>query len=313
MRNLMTSSALRVALAGATLLTAWPAAAINWDAVPANKLNLFYPGQRSWEFVLTPSEHSGYARFRGGKNCRQCHDGEEKKFGNDIGKALGTKRPTSIEAEMRVARDDKGLHFRFEWTPTGYVENPKLDPEYEHRVTVMFVEDRNRLARRAGCWAACHDDLRAMPSFDKKADLTMYLPVSRTEMSRQGGGENYKPPKRIRRILEAGLFYEYWQARIPPGKPAVAKSGWILEKRHEHDKPVVTVSSTVQNGRNVVVITRPWSAFGDGVKRIAPKGTYMLGFAIHDGHAAGRTHYISFEKTLGFDDDSEADYIAAKQ
>ena len=59
-------------------------AAVDWSKAKEKEVVLFYPGQASWEWVMTQADHSGATKFRGGKNCRGCHDGEQA----DIGAAI---------------------------------------------------------------------------------------------------------------------------------------------------------------------------------------------------------------------------------
>ena len=56
--------------------------AIDWNKIEAKQVTLFYPGQSSWEWLLTKKDHSGAKNFRKGKGCRECHQGEEKDMGN---------------------------------------------------------------------------------------------------------------------------------------------------------------------------------------------------------------------------------------
>ncbi|HQX24950.1 MAG TPA: hypothetical protein PLI00_10015, partial [Pseudomonadota bacterium] len=59
-----------------SLLAAGAAGAVDWSAAPTKDVPVFHPGQASWEWALTEKDHSGAPKFRGGKNCRACHDGE---------------------------------------------------------------------------------------------------------------------------------------------------------------------------------------------------------------------------------------------
>ena len=61
------------------------AAGMDWAGVPGKEVVLFYPGQSSWEWALTPDDMSGATKFRSeGKSCFDCHDGEEKKMGANL-------------------------------------------------------------------------------------------------------------------------------------------------------------------------------------------------------------------------------------
>jgi len=92
-------------------LVAPSAQAIGWGRVTPTKVELFYPGQASWEWALTEKDHSGAPKFRAGKNCRSCHDGEQQDIGNRIasGQKLEpdpiTGNPGSNTLEVRAAYD----------------------------------------------------------------------------------------------------------------------------------------------------------------------------------------------------------------
>ena len=114
-----------LAICGVAALTplwaADAAQAMHWSDVPAKAITLFHPGQASWEWALTQSDHSGAKKFRGGKACGQCHDGEESAIGKVI--ASGKKvepappagRPGSIELRVQAVHDGQRLYLRLEW------------------------------------------------------------------------------------------------------------------------------------------------------------------------------------------------------
>jgi cytochrome c-type protein NapC len=298
------------------------ASAVEWSSVEGLDIKLFYPGQISWEYVLTRGEHSGAPRFRGSKNCNQCHEDDEAKLAANILSNLAPKdvygdpkrKPGTIDVNAKFAYDKENLYARLEWKPTGYVPGgEKLDPDFETKVTMMIGDRSVRLARRAGCWPLCHDNARNMASAKPDDDITKYLPVSRKSMTREGGGENYKPKERLEKILDNELYMEYWQARLNPGKAAVPASGYILDKRTEQDVTLVEADAKFENGKWVVVLSRPFNASGRGVKVMQPRGYYMLGFAIHESHAKGRHHYVSLEKMLTFKDRRDAHFVAQRQ
>jgi hypothetical protein len=43
-----------------------------------------------------------------------------------------------------------------------------------------------------------------------------------------------------------------------------------------------------------------------------PGKTYVVAFAVHDGHTAGRFHYLSLEKTLVINSGT-GDFVAVKK
>lgn len=295
-----------------------PVQAIDWNAVKEQEVMLFYPGQASWEWALTQSDHSGAQKFREGKDCFACHKGEEKDIGALIvsGKKLEPApipgKPGSLPLKVKTAHDGERLYFRFEWQAPKPTGGKKMDPEVAARVTVMFDDGGVREATRAGCWGTCHDDAVGMASAPPGKEISKYLVASRSRVTRQGGGENFKPPAELQQLLKQGVFMEYWQARLNPGQPAQAADGYVLDKRHKHPSPAASAQAQFDGGKWIVVLSRKLKAGGDGRKDIVPGKTYSLGFAVHENHADHRFHYVSFERTLVLDQ-GKADFVAVKR
>lgn len=293
--------------------------AVDWSKVQGKNITLLYPAQMSWELVLTQAEHSGASKFREGKNCRQCHEGDEESSGKLM---VGDKsvEPTPIpdkpgfqKANVKFARDDENLFVRVEFAP-GKQPDAKMDPKVESRVAVMFDDGKVTEVTRGGCWAACHIDLAKMPKAKGDAkgddsDATMYLPRSRTGMTRDGGGV-IKPADELAKIRADGGYAEYWEASLNPGAPATVVDGTVLDKRQENPAHAVAATATFENGKWVVEFSRKLTA-GEGHKDLAPGKLYTVGFAIHAGHTNRRFHYVSLEKTFAVDSGS-ADFIAKR-
>ena len=290
--------------------------AIDWETLPGQDLILFYPGQTSWEWQLTQSSHSGAEKFREGKNCHECHKGEEQNIGNLM--VSGKKaepvpikgKPGTIKVRVQTTHDAERIYFRMQWDDIKADE--KRDPEYEASAAIMFDDGSVKAATRAGCWGACHEDLQSMPANHGK-DLTKYLAASRTKVTRQGGGENYKPQSELDKQLANGDFLEYWQARLNRGVAAEVVSGYVLEKRHVDDAPVVKAEGTwcANCQKWTVVFSRPLKISKPGYKDIVPGKTYTIGFAVHSWYTANRFHYVSFEKTFVLDK-GNADFVIKK-
>ena len=302
----------------ATLLWLVPAAhataAVDWTKAAETKVMLFYPGQTSWEWMMTEKDHSGVKKFREGKNCKACHEGEQQAIGAKILKSAKLEptppagKPPTLSLKVATLRDDERLYFRLRWTgaaPGG----AKLDPKFAARVTMMLDDGHLKEVTRAGCWGSCHDDAVGMASAPKGGKITKYLTASRIKVTRSGGGENFKPAAALGQMLKAGNFIEYWQARLNPSKPAQAIAGYILEKRHEVAGSGVTAEATQKNGEWTVVLSRPLKATQPGQKDLVPGKTYSIGFSVHDNYA---DHHVSFEQTLVLDQ-GKANFVAARK
>jgi len=291
------------------------AAGIDWSGVKGKEVTLFYPGQSSWEWVLTPADHGGAPKFREGKNCHECHNGEEKDMGallvsgkkNEPTPIAG--KPGSVVATVKLAHDDANLYVHLEFNE-GTQPDAKMDPAFATKVTMMLNDGKVVESTRAGCWAACHDDAATMPSANGST-RTKYLPKTRAKLTRQGGGDNLQPADVLAKERADGEFLEYWQARLNPGQPATAVNGTIFDKREETSPTAVTAEASFANGVWSVTLARKLSA-GAPFKDIAPGKTYTVGFAIHAGHTAHRFHYVSLENTFVLDS-GNADFVAMKK
>ena len=292
------------------------AAPIDWSGAAEKKLVLFYPGQASWEWALTERDHSGAPKFREGRNCKACHGGEEGDIGARIvsGEILEPTpiagKPGSVELTVQTARDDERLYFRFRWQQPP-ASGQKDDPDVAARITVMLGDEAVREAPRAGCWGSCHDDVRGMASAATDSSMSKYLGVSRAKMSRQGGGEALKAEADLQKLLHDGAFLEYWQAKLNPGSPAQAASGYVLERRTRHEQTAAVAEASLDGGQWTVVLSRPLAADGAGHKPIVAGKRYAVGFALHEDFADHRHHYVSLEHSLALD--GEADFVAASR
>jgi len=298
-RNSITSGAF---LAG--LVLAAPASAVDWGGVETTDITLFYPGQSSWEYVLTPSDHDGAEKFRGGKDCMGCHEDEETEMGQTV--VSGEKvepnpiagKPGSLSVDVQTAYDSDRFYVRLSWTDTGF-KAPQPESDELLHVNMMLGDGTVPSFNRGGCWATCHADVEGMPHDTPELELTKYLARSRTKVTRSGGGTNYKSDDDLQNLLSDGMFLEYWQTAIADvNAEAEPESGYVLDKRHVDDTASIRAEASLEDGQWTVVLSRPLQASGPGQKALAEGKTYIVGFAIHDGYADGRHHYVSFKRTL---------------
>jgi cytochrome c-type protein NapC len=298
-------------LVGVGAATPGLAATVDWASVPGKEVVLFYPGQSSWEWVLTPGDHSGAPKFREGKNCHECHDGEQKTMGATLSSGKKNEpnpiagKPAFVAVNVKFAHDADTLYAHFEFNP-GSQPDAKMDAEFETKITLMLNDGKVAEATRAGCWGTCHEDLIGMPAGGGK-EITKYLTRSRSKMTRQGG-DGIKPADDLAKIRADGGYLEFWQAKLRPGAPAVAVAGTILDKREEIGSPAVAAEASAAGGVWSVTLSRKLGQ-GAPYKPIAAGGSYTFGLAIHAGHTAHRFHYVSFENSLVLDKGS-ADFIA---
>lgn len=288
--------------------------AIDWASVPAREITLFYPGQTSWEWLLT--EHKGAALIKAGQDCALCHAGKQNEMGQKIieGQLLepspSAGKPGAIELEVKTAHDAENLYIRLEW-PAEASPADKAYPDFESMAAVILDDGQVPEIARAGCWGACHDDMDGMASAVPNQAIDKYLVKSRTKMTRKGGADNIKSPEQLRKLLAQGFYAEIWQARLNRGQAASVLDGYILETRHHHDSAQVFADAAFAGGTRTVVFGRKLALNDPTYKIIEPGKTYTIGFAIHEGYVKGRRHYVSFKNTLRLDEGA-ADLIARK-
>jgi hypothetical protein len=197
--------ALGAALAAHGAMAADPAK-INWAAVPATDVTLFYPGQSSYEWLRSDA-HKGAARqVKRGDACVRCHD--EADAEKELGKTLVASnrleptpvagKPGHVDLKVQAAYDDKNAYLRFQWktaSPSPGTEHqylrfdghewkvygfPKLDKVvqegkqpgiYEDRMSVMIDDGKVPMFAQQGCWLTCHDGQRDMPKQFTKEEV----------------------------------------------------------------------------------------------------------------------------------------------
>jgi hypothetical protein len=293
--------------------TSFPASAVDWGSVSGKKVELFSPGQASWEWVLTKSSHSTAKSVKKGTNCKECHDGEQEEIGQLIGSGEKIEpdpvsgNPGHILVEVKFAHDNERLYVQLKWEESA--QNSSQDPDYQAKVALMFSDGTVKATKIAGCWSACHADLKGMPNAASGKKLTKYLFASRSKISRTGGGDNLKPATDITALRDEGYFLELWRAKMNPGKPAVAIDGYVLDAKHENETPVISAESSFENGQWTVVLSRKLKETGAGYLELVPGKTYQVGFSIHDSHTDERHHHVSFGYTFALDS-GRADFIA---
>lgn len=287
---------------------------IDWSKIEGKDITLFYPAQMSWEAVLTQQDHSGASKFRDGKDCRACHEDEERASGGvlvaepDLEPDPIKGKPGFLDIVVKVAHDSERIYINVAFK-TENQPDAAMDKIFETKVAMMIGDGKIAEATRAGCWATCHDNMTRMRSAGEK-EVTKYLARSRVNMTRQGG-DAFKPTADIEKMRAGGEYLEYWQARLRPGQPADVADGTVLEKRAEHSGPIVEAEATQVDGKWSVTFSRKLTGAGESTKDFIPGMTYTVGFSVHAGHTAHRFHYVSLEKTLVLDS-GKADFVVGR-
>lgn len=284
-----------------SLLISSSSMAIDWSDIDGRQLTLFYPGQASWEWLLTT--HKGSKSLRKGAACLECHETEERQMGETLvsGKKLETSpvigKPGSIDVTIKAAIDNDYLYIRGQWKDPQFNSGNKLDKDHETKFAVMFDTGKVKEASVAGCWGVCHVDSTNMPASNgEKREL--YVSKSRKKLTRNGGGGDFVDKDTLANLLKEEKFMEFWQARMTTSTDVETFSGYILDKRHIIREPLVTATATKKNNTWTVEFKRKLKPKQVGSKTIMPNTPIQIGFAVHDDYALGRFHYVSFGQSL---------------
>jgi cytochrome c-type protein NapC len=287
--------------------------AVDWGGISGKDIDLFYPGQASWEWALTQNSHAAAAMVRQGRACRACHSGQEQMIGNKIisGGNLEpqplTSIPGSIKINVKAALEEENLYIQISWPANKGGANQGQG--YQSRVSIILDDGNVAESSRAGCWSACHSDNSGMS--DASASLSKYLARSRSRMTRTGGGENYKSDTELEDLLKDKIFMEYWMAGLNTGEAPVVIDGYILDRRYENQTPIVTADAQLEDNIWTVTFKRPLDVDAPHYKTIESGKTYQLGLAVHNNYSSGRQHYVSFEYLLTVGH-GKADFVAVQ-
>lgn len=203
-RSILTLSLGMAVLAMGNAVAADPAT-IDWSAVKATAVPLFYPGQSSYEWLRSDAHKGAAKEVARGDACASCHD--EKDAEKDIGNKLVQAGPLEpmpvkgkngfVDLSVQAAYDAKNLYLRYQWktnNPRGGTEHqylrfvgkewkvwgfPKLDKVvqdgtqpgiYEDRMSIMIDDGKVPGFAKQGCWLTCHDGQRDMAKVASKDD-----------------------------------------------------------------------------------------------------------------------------------------------
>ena len=165
---------------------------IDWTKITAKSLTLFYPGQSTYDWLVSPA-HPGAKLVEQGQACLTCHKGSEKDRGGKIVKG-GSLEPTPIpgkngfiDVAVQAAHDAEYVYSRFQWKTHlnregrmhdyvrfdgkewkwyGHDRNDKAvrageQPAlYEDRFSIMLDDGKVARFAQQGCWLTCHDGMR---------------------------------------------------------------------------------------------------------------------------------------------------------
>ena len=311
---------------------------VDWSAIEAREVVLFYPGQTSMEWMLKGSDHGGKRAFVTGDRCFECHEDEEVDIGDLIvtgEKAEKTPIPDkrgSIAVQLKAAYDADNLYMQFQWpdgehVPMPFIEGGKMDPENPIKLAVMLATDSEddpkvEYAERSGCWQTCHHDANYMPhqpdnalladsplasQLDLSLGYTKYLKESRTEIEidgkdgkMRGGWDKLRSEADIQAALDNGTFMDLLRYNGGTGE---SEDGHILEQRVMSGCQGVSFTGSLADGTWTVDMTRKLTSDKPGDISMNKDEMFNIGFAIHDDYSSSRFHHVSLGFKLGFDNE----------
>jgi nitrate/TMAO reductase-like tetraheme cytochrome c subunit len=315
-----------VAKPAASASKAAKASSINWAAIPAKEIGVFYPGQASMEWILG-RDHGGKRSFEKGDRCIDCHGEEIADIGQKIvsGEKLEDQlipgKRGSIPVHVKAAHDGKNLYLQFAWEddahhPAPFVEGGKMDKDNAMKIAFMLATDKVEYADRAGCWGTCHADLNAMPFAPASQNVTKYIKESRTDIEIKGrndaplgGWDKRKSQAELDAEFSAKHLMDI--VRYKSGTQKV-EDGHILADRVMNEAVISQAQASKHGKRWIVEFSRPLAASNPGDLSLELGQRYNFGFAIHDDFSNGRFHHVSFGYHLGFDN-AEVEINAIKQ
>ena len=250
---------------------------------------LFYPGPSDIDWIL--SEHPGAQPFRQGRNCQQCHRGDEA----SMGASLGQQEPSSRTVNVIFSEAAGQLSMRVRW------QGSKNDKD----IALMWGYGVNEAFRRGGCWAACHADMPGM-SRDRGQGLGKYLSVSRSQQQRIGAPPLSMEPAELAELMAQGNFVEMWRINLQDGgnievATLLSKLNWL----NDND---LSATASYSGGSWTVNVKRPLKA-GSPLKPITAGKRYTFGMALHSKDRPGAEHWVSLPMTFSLDD-NDSDFLA---
>lgn len=249
----------------------------------AAEIVLFTPGQSDFEWII--SEHAGAQSFRQGRNCLQCHRGDEAEMGAKLGSPGAA---SSIAASIEFALQNNNLAVTVSWPGSAD----------DSAVALMFDDNSNETFASAGCWASCHSDLPGMTQ-DSGQQLSKYLTSSREQQRSIGRLPQVRDEATLKQMMEDDLYVELWLAKLSGGSLQSVDSLSILDQRRTDPQAVVSASASFNKGRWSVTFIKPLSGSGKGIS----KGKiYTFGLSLFGEGKQAAQHWVSLPMTFSLDD-----------
>jgi predicted CXXCH cytochrome family protein len=257
------------------------------QALGSRQVTLFYPGDADSDWLLR--DHPGSQPLRQGRNCQQCHRGEETRMGTI--QADG-QLPPARAIQVSFTRTADELIISLAWEGSAQ----------DRMLALMWDDGGSEVFTRGGCFAACHADLPDM-NLDSGESTRKYLWNPRTERPLPGHSAAPRSSAELAQAMAAGEFLSLWQLQLDSGKlqTATLLDGltWLptnliqINKSHVDGQWTVELRAPLDNTQ----LQKPFTA----------DNKYTFGIALGAEANPGGGHWVSLPLTLSLAGD-ETDF-----
>ena len=310
----------------------------NWDAVPVKRVQLFYPGTASWEYLVGKEHAVGAgAVIRGEKKCQDCHENEGivniradeivkgKLYTKNSTVALEPLPPVGIpgllELEIQAAYDAENFYLKLKWPSPEGASSKDLSLNDKGLADIVSIQLNGNIKSfsKAGCFITCHDDMANMPVSPTEADVMaapFYAKQKRRDVrhytyyTRNKGWAGLKPDHELERYLKAEGFIDLWVAGFK-GQEVVFSDESVLSDRIKDLSQDISAQGFWQGGFYTVVIERKLTTIDKMDIRLREGKGFYMGLAVYDNKNGNRRHYVSFPLSVELGG-KKADVIAVK-
>jgi DmsE family decaheme c-type cytochrome len=263
------------------------------QGVRKKTVTAFSPGKSSAEWMV--SQHPGAQSLRQGRDCEQCHQGEERTMGEALAKR---GQAVSRDIDVAFAKTQDQLRVTLSWQ----------GPADDQQISIMWGNDGNEAFRRGGCWASCHDDMPGM-SQDRGQQQGKYLSAARAQQQLIGQPAKLRSSAELARLRSEGNYVEIWQASLDKEKPTPLRGGTILNQLSWSDNSELEGQVEYTKGRWTVTFTRPLKGGPGGAKSFLPGKQYTFGIALGGAQLPAQDHWVTLPLTFSLDD-RETDFVS---
>ena len=262
------------------------------QAVRKGNITLFSPGQSDAEWIV--SQHPGAQSLRQGRDCEQCHLGEERQMGASLSKKGSV---TSRDIAIAFSRNADQLVVKLSWK--GAADG--------RQIAMMWGNDGNEAFKRGGCWASCHDDMPGM-TMNRGDGQGKYLWAARAQQQLIGQPPRLKTTAELNELRSIGNYVEVWSSVMEAEDNTKTRGGTILDTLRWSDNSELTSTAKFDKGQWRVTFRRPLKGGPGGAKSFLPGKQYTFGIALMAGENTGGKHWVSLPRTFSLDD-TQTDFI----